>query len=267
MSYGMSRLAAFGSWALTFFVTDRTICYGMRRRTTRRKVLGDPKIAVAILRVSTEKQELGPEAQRGAISAWAERESISVVEWFVEQGVSGATPVLERVTLLAALEALPKWNAGVLAFAKRDRIARNVAFAQEIERLVYLQGAAVRTADGMSDGRGSSGLMSKGFHDLLGAYEREVIRERTRDAMAVKKARGERAGTIPYGFRLAEDGRRLEKDEIEQGTIVRARVLRTDGLSFHEIARRLLAEGYRPRVGDRWFAPQVARMMLKNGAV
>ena len=235
----------------------------MGRRTARRKVLGDPKIAVAILRVSTDKQELGPEAQRAAIKSWAEKEGLRVAEWFVEQGVSGATPVRERTTLLSAVESLQKHNAGVLAFAKRDRLARNTAIAQEIEQLAFSNGASVRTADGLSDGRGSSGLLSRGLHDLLGAYEREVIRERTRAAMQVKKARGERAGTIPYGFRLASDGKRLERDEHEHEIIRRARALRAEGLSFHKIARRLTAENLAPRKGTRWYAPQIARMMEK----
>ena len=40
---------------------------------------GNPKRAVAYLRVSTDEQRLGPEAQRAAIAAWAVREGITVV--------------------------------------------------------------------------------------------------------------------------------------------------------------------------------------------
>lgn len=38
---------------------------------------GDPKRAVAYLRVSTDEQRLGPEAQRAAIAAWGAREGVT----------------------------------------------------------------------------------------------------------------------------------------------------------------------------------------------
>lgn len=43
---------------------------------------GDGSVAIGYLRVSTEDQRLGPEAQRDAIAAWAERAGIAVAAWF-----------------------------------------------------------------------------------------------------------------------------------------------------------------------------------------
>ena len=43
----------------------------------------------------------------------------------------------------------------------------------------------------------------RGIVDVFAAYEREVIRARTRAALGVKRARGERTGEIPYGYRVA----------------------------------------------------------------
>ena len=42
-------------------------------------------------------------------------------------------------------------------------------------------------------------------------WEREVIGERTKDALRHKKGNGERVGTVPFGFHLAADGVHLEK--------------------------------------------------------
>ena len=49
--------------------------------TQRRRIAPttDTRTAVAYLRVSTDEQHLGPEAQRAAITAWASREGVSVV--------------------------------------------------------------------------------------------------------------------------------------------------------------------------------------------
>ena len=53
---------------------------------------GDPKLAVAYVRVSTDtdRQALGAQAQRDAITRWAEGSGITIVQWFVEEVSGGA---------------------------------------------------------------------------------------------------------------------------------------------------------------------------------
>lgn len=222
---------------------------------------GSPTLAVAYLRVSTEDQALGPDAQRAAILAWASREGVAVVAWHVDAGVSGATPVAERSGLLAALGALRELDAGVLVAAKRDRLARDPVVAATVERAAAAAGAVVRTADGSSDAAGPEGMMMRGIVDVFAAYEREVIKARTRAALGVKKARGERVGAVPFGFRLAADGVHLEPHEDEQTIIARARELRADGWSLRETAAALEADGRRSRTGRPFDAKQVSRMV------
>ena len=55
--------------------------------------------AVAYLRVSTEDQHLGPEAQAATIAAWATREGVTVAHWCSDEGVSGSAGVDARPTL------------------------------------------------------------------------------------------------------------------------------------------------------------------------
>lgn len=72
---------------------------------------GDPTVAVAYLRVSTQEQDLGPEAQRAAISSWAECQGVRVVSYF-EDRVSGGTKVEDRPAMLEAFGALRGRAAG-----------------------------------------------------------------------------------------------------------------------------------------------------------
>jgi hypothetical protein len=58
----------------------------------------------------------------------------------------------------------------------------------------------------------------------------------------------------------------LVLDRHEQATILRARRLRSCGLSFRAIAARLAAEGRINRKGRPFFAAQVARMLADEGA-
>ena len=96
-------------------------------------------------------------------------------------------------------------------------------------------------------------------------YERALIRSRTKAALAVKKAKGERVGGIPYGHRLAADGVHVEEDPEEQATVARARELRADGKSLRAIGRTLIDEGRRPRNGKKWHVQVLARLTADLG--
>jgi hypothetical protein len=99
---------------------------------------------------------------------------------------------------------------------------------------------------------------------------------RTKAALAVKRDRGERIGTIPYGLRLAADGRhheprrchgaclgclRLEESPEEQSTVAKARELRDRGVTLRGIASMLDLEGFKTRVGTAFTHVQVSKML------
>jgi DNA invertase Pin-like site-specific DNA recombinase len=97
-------------------------------------VPGHPRVAVAYLRASTDQQRLSPEAQRAGIQAWAVREDARVAAWYANLGVCSVAPVADRPALQATLGALRRHRAGLLVVAKRDRVARDVVLAAEVER-------------------------------------------------------------------------------------------------------------------------------------
>src|SRR5439155_25052748 len=70
-------------------------------------------------------------------------------------------------------------------------------------------------------------------------WERAAISGRTSLALRHKRARGERTGAVPLGFRVGPDGKRLEPDPNEQEAIARAQALSGQGLRPPEIARRM----------------------------
>ncbi len=224
----------------------------------RKKLTTDPKKAVAYLRCSTHRQELSPEAQRAAITAWAEGGGVQVVAWHEDLGVSGGSPIDKRPGLLAALDAVKTDGAGLLVVAKRDRLARSVLVAAMVERLCDRAGARLVSACGVGNGDGPEAQLMRTMVDAFAAYERALIGARTKAALAAKKARGERIGGIPYGWR--DDRGQLVEAAAEQVVVARARELRAKGLSLRGIGRALLAEGRTPRNGKAWHVQVVARM-------
>lgn len=222
-----------------------------RSRTTgrNRRTAGDPQRAVAYIRVSKEEQHIGPQAQRDAIEAWAAREGVDVVGWHLDQGFTGKLPPGKRPALADALAALHEHQAGVLVVAKRDRLARDVLVAGFIELKVTQAGARIVSVagEGTNDDSPTEKLMRQ-IIDAFAEYERGVIAARTRAALQSKKARGERVGTVPFGFSADDDGKLLG-NEYERRLMARVRELRADRESIRAIVQVLADEGYRSRTG------------------
>jgi len=231
----------------------------------RRVRAGDPTRAIAYLRVSTEDQRLGPEAQRAEIERWAARAGVTVLAWCADEGVSGGNELDARPALLRAIEQVRAHGAGVLAVAKRDRIARDVVVAATIDRAVRACGARVVSVDGVGNGDSPTEEFMRTILDGAAAYERALIRQRTRAALAVKIARGERVGgRVRYGYDEDAQGR-LVPNEVEQGVIVRVCALRAAGRSFRGIVAALDAEGVRSRVGTPLQLRQVQVILQRAG--
>jgi len=227
-------------------------------RTRRTCPTADPRRAVAYTRASKEDAQLGPEAQRAQIEAFAAAEGLTIVAWHHDQGVSGGADIDDRPALLAALAALETEHAGVLLAAKRDRLARNSDIAGFISYSVRRAGARVLCADG-ANGEDMNDRMIRAMRDIIAEQERFEIRRRTRAALGAKKARGETLGAAPYGFRYQEG--RLVQNEAEQGVLAVVRELRAARMSLRQIGAELAARGLVSRVG-RPFAPmQIGRML------
>jgi DNA invertase Pin-like site-specific DNA recombinase len=136
-----------------------------------------------------------------------------------------------------------------LVVAKRDRVARDVALAAEVEWAAARAGARLVSAMGEGNGDSPADAFMRTPIDGAAQYEHGLIRARTRAVLAVKRARGERVGAVPYGFAVSADGVRLAAAGREQATIARARELRASGLSLRAVASRLAAEGRVSRRG------------------
>ena len=250
---------------LFVIVRNMPAVHYVHMNATRRpsKPSTDARKAVAYIRVSTEDQHLGPDAQRAALAVWAERNGVVIVATFEDKGVSGGAAIDRRPGLMAAFDALAEHGAGVLCVAKRDRLARDTMIAAMAERLAERAGARIVSADGVGEGNDPAAALLRGMVDLFAAYERAMIRTRTVAALAQKKARGERTGGVPVGCRVAADGRTLETDPAEAEIVAAVVKARAAGLSIREIAAELAAAGMRTRRGGEIQSTQVARILRR----
>lgn len=221
---------------------------------------------VAYERVSTARQGasgLGLEAQRKVIDDFAASRGAAVLARFteVESGRKADRPELAKALHLA------KVTGATLVIAKLDRLSRNAAF------LLALRDSGVRfVAVDMPEAND----LTVGIMALVAQAEREAISRRTKEALAVAKARGVKLGN-PNG---AESLRRGGKG----GAALRATVaanaesfardlapiiadIRAGGATtLRLIAAELTARGIRTRRGGHWQVSNV-RTALERIAI
>jgi DNA invertase Pin-like site-specific DNA recombinase len=232
--------------------------------------------AVAYLRVSTDDQAEsgnGLNAQRDGCAAYASRLGLVLVGPFADEGVSGAAAIDKRPALMEALAEIGKGD--VLLVAKRDRLGRDPFVVAMIEAAVKRSGGRVVSVAGEgTDGDGPTDVLMRRIVDAFGEYERLVIKARTKAALGAKKRRGERVGTVPLGYDLADDGRRSKEGKplalvANAGELLALdtiRQLAASGLGPRGIAREMTARGIPTKGGKpTWSHTTILRILSRLG--
>lgn len=151
----------------------------------------DGKKAVFYIRVSTDEKSASITAQREACQRIAAQRGYEVVHEYVDENVSGAIAIEKRPALKRALAALAAEKADRLIVAKLDRLARNVRVALEIdEDYATRHGWGIVFGDMDVDTSTAVGKMQLSMFASVARFERDRISERTREALAVKRAEG-----------------------------------------------------------------------------
>lgn len=157
----------------------------------------NPTRLVAYLRVSTDQQAsegVSLDAQRSAITAWALAGGHTIAYWFTE---AASAKTAERKELQNAIAHVMAGDAEGLVVTKVDRLSRSVIdFATLMDDFTKADKALVCIADSI-DMTTPSGRFVAGVLAGLAQLERELIGQRTKDALAEKRRQGVRLGRPP----------------------------------------------------------------------
>jgi DNA invertase Pin-like site-specific DNA recombinase len=211
--------------------------------------------AVGYVRVSTDEQHAsgaGITAQRAAITAECERRGWHLLRMIGEDsGASSAT--LERAGLQQALDILDRGNADVLVIAKLDRLSRSVAQGAQVMDRAKRRGWSLVALDFGLDTTTPAGEMVANVILSTAQYERRLIGQRTKDALAAKREQGVRLG---------------RPQVLPDGVVQRIAAARDAGSSFRAIAAQLEADGVSTaRGGTTWHASAVRAVCESQAAV
>lgn len=205
---------------------------------------------VAYLRVSTDKQGksgLGLEAQQKSIVDFVDsKPDASLLEEFVEieSGKKNDRPKLQEAISYC------KRHKATLLIAKLDRLARNVHF---------ISGLMEANVDFLAVDCPHANKLMLHLLAAFAEHEREVISQRTKDALAQAKVRGVLLGK--NGQRLAEQNKILAR---ERAIAMRPILLELQLQGFITI-RTLTTELNRRNIpssqGRRWHLASVSKLV------
>lgn len=162
---------------------------------------------VIYYRVSTDKQGLsglGLEAQQKQVNDYLQSKTDAVV--IAEYVEIDSGKKVNRIELNKAV-ADAKKNKAVLLVAKLDRVARNVRLFLELLDKVTIE---FTDLPALSNGTSDSRLVLTQLA-AFAEWEAAKISERTKAALAAKKARGERMGVMGKNNIKATNGKRKEQ--------------------------------------------------------
>jgi DNA invertase Pin-like site-specific DNA recombinase len=150
---------------------------------------------IGYVRVSTEEQSTsgaGLAAQRTAIEAECLHRGWHLVEVIEDAGYSAKD--LKRPGVQVALETLQQGDAGALVVAKLDRLSRSMLDFTTVMATATKQGWALVALDCAVDTSTPAGEAMANVLATFAQFERRLIGQRTREALAAKRASGVRLG-------------------------------------------------------------------------
>jgi DNA invertase Pin-like site-specific DNA recombinase len=206
---------------------------------------------VGYVRVSTDEQGasgLGLEAQRDAITRECERRGWQLTR--IEMDVAGGAR-LDRPGLNAAIEAVAHGDVAGLVVSKLDRLSRSVAdFSALLERFRSKGWGLVILDLGID----TTTVMGEAMATMAATFaqvERRRIGERTREALAVRKAQGVQLG---------------RRSGVTPNIVRRIRRQRASGGTLAAIAAKLNADAVPTAQGGREWYPATVRYVLARNA-
>ena len=225
------------------------------------------KNAVAYMRVSTNGQlgddSFGLDAQKEQIIEYCRANDINIVDWFVDEGVSGADarkPALDEI--IAGAVTNPPVE--MVVTAKNDRISRKVEYYYAYK--IKLQEVGISIVSVAEDfGRESMFTpILEAVTAAMAEVERGMITARTSGGRKVKASRGGYSGgRTPYGYVVDKNIRGMVIDE-EQAKVVRYIFdMKQNGFTYQRIVDALNNKGYTNKSGGKWAISSV-QVILGN---
>lgn len=224
--------------------------------------------AVGYTRVSSQEQIQGTslDNQRMQIKAYAAMKGIELVAILADAGVSGGKPLTDRPAGRELVEALNSGRADSIIITKLDRGFRsasdcliNVEVWEKTGVSLHILNLGGQTID-------TSTPTGKFFITIMAGaaeLERNLIKERCNEGRKARRSEGKRIGEVPYGWKLATDGKSLLEAPEEQEALELIRSMKANGHALRAIASELNRRRLVAKKGGLWTHGQVQSVLRR----
>lgn len=211
--------------------------------------------AVAYCRVSTEGQvgedKFGIASQKDMIREYAAKNDFDIVDWFVDEGVSGTESKRPALSLLLEGEVTnPPVEAVIVA--KADRLARDITLYYGFKaKLAELKLDIISVTEDWSAQDKLTGMILENFLAMVAQIERENIRIRMSGGRKQKAKRGGYAGgRAPMGYKVVNGRLVINEEEAKVVRFIFDR--KAKGCTMLSTVSALNDAGYRTRNGKEF---------------
>ena len=161
----------------------------------------------AYVRVSSQEQKLhgvSLDAQKMKLTEYAEKNNMRIVEWYVDEGVSGRKLIKKRPELQRMIQDAEQGKFDRIIFIKLDRFFRSVAEYHEcMKRIAPVVWSATEEPYDLST---ANGRMLVNMKLTIAELEADQTGERIRIVNDYKLSTGQPlSGSMPFGFAIETD--------------------------------------------------------------
>lgn len=167
------------------------------------------------IRHSTDKQQISPEVQRKAIEQWVqqqienEQKDVEYLGCICDPGVSAKVPLLERPQGQAILATIGAGDC--LVMSRHDRAFRSGADVERTVELFNKIGIRIVMLNLNIDTTTAEGMFLATMFGAVSRWEREMIANRTKEALAIKYATTKKCpGNPVFGWKFVGNGGKQE---------------------------------------------------------
>jgi len=219
---------------------------------------------IGYIRVSTDEQARGGvslDAQRDKIRAYADLVDAELVDVVEDAGLSGSDP--DRPGFVEVVRRVRDGEADTLIVYAIDRLSRSTLDFLNVVSGLRDAGRGFVSVREQFDTATPHGRFTLTILAAVGELERELIRERCREASARCVRERRVFGKTPFGWK--RDGKRLVENPPEMEALLEMVGLRENGVPLHVIANRLNLRRVPTKNGKTWH-PSTVRSVLKTHA-
>ena len=215
---------------------------------------------ICYIRNSRLSQENSVETQKKLITDFCKNNDISLDKIIVDEGISGSgEKTTKRDGYNSIMDMIENGEVNTLVVISISRWGRNLGQIYKSVQLMETKGVKFLSIKENIDTSSPYGRFTINLLSSLYEMELELIRDRTKDTLKMKKENNKVYSPTPYGFdRIGDD---LVKNKKEKRLLNKMFRLKDSGLSYGKICNYLKRNRHKTKNGKYWTPSNVYSVM------